>query len=154
MRIFSRISALLSPWIFFVIKLHWKHFKVSNASLNIYEKGICLQSGGHNDSWRSEWQNEGMSMISHKTLRHVVQKNISLNHLHISHYFETPLAIYQVACWIHIRKFYLVSCFRSIPRTFSSYLLEKTFYIQSILLTKKKMESLSASSGEGIYWIG
>ena len=58
--------------------------------------------------------------------------------MYIRHYFQSLLAIYQVACWFLSDKIQLVSSSRIFPQMFSPYFLEKIFCHSENFVKKEK----------------
>ena len=68
--------------------------------------------------------------------------------MYICHYFESPLAIYQVGCWFLSSRIQLVLSSKSFTQTFSSDLLENFFSSKTFSREWKRWKSYATRSAE------
>ena len=67
---------------------------------------------------------------------------------YICHYFESPLAIYQVAYWFHASKIQLMSSTRSFLCFYQSFLRKFFLSFRAFCSEHKRWKSLGARSGK------
>ena len=83
----------------------------------------------------------------------IISQWINFNQLYINHYFESPLAIYVVVCWLLSSKIQLISSSTSFPQTISPDLFVRIFWqSQHFVEKKKRWKSLGARSAEYVGW--